>query len=389
MSSEPVWGARAIALIACGVWLGVSGRAAAQTDGQSGAGQSAEGQSAEGQSTEGQSAEGQSAEPVDQAALEAEARTRFQQGVALARAGDCRGAIAELTESLRLLPRPGTLFNLAQCQEELHRYDLAVRDYERYLELAPADGAERPQVEAQLRALRNLLGTLHVDSNVPGEVWLEDRIVGIAPGDVLVPGGHHAIEVRADGYIAVRREVDVAARRTVTVEVTLEQAQTTIEQTTIEQHIDQHVEQHEHITVERPPLPEPVFWTGVALTAACAIVGAAGGINAIVTHDQQAMRDARLPRDTQAIRDSALVADIGFVGAGVFLTTTVIVAFLTDWGTSTTGQPADTGTTSTTTGADDADAEDGETSARSSAPRASLLPLFDGRQGGLSLEVSF
>jgi hypothetical protein len=277
-----------------------------------------------------------------QASLEAEARQRFLQGLALARAGDCRGALSELERSYSLVARPNTLFNMAQCQEQLFRYDLAVRDYERYLSMAPADAEDRGTVEAQLRALRNLLGTIRVTLSPPlpegqrAEVWLQDRIVGEAPGDVLVPGGEHAIEIRAAGHLPARRQVQVTARQTAEVAITLERAQQTIEQH-IEQTIEQRVEQN--VTVTRQPLPTAVFWTGVALTVGSAGAGAGAGIHALVTQSQQNTLDPRLPRDTGPIRDSALVADILFIASGVFLTTTIICAFLTDW---TDGAPLET-----------------------------------------------
>ncbi|MBX7192946.1 MAG: PEGA domain-containing protein [Sandaracinaceae bacterium] len=279
---------------------------------------------------------------AQQQSLEAEARQRFLQGLALARAGDCRGALAELERSFALMARPNTLFNMAQCQEQLFRYDLAVRDYTRYLEIAPPEAEDRATVEAQLRALRNLLGTIHVTLSpaLPegqhAEVWLADRIVGEAPGDVLVPGGEHAIEIRATGFLPARRQVQVTARQTAELSLTLERAQQTIEQH-IEQNIEQHVEQN--VTVTRQPLPPAVFWTGIVLTGGTAIAGAAAGINALVTHDQQSRLDPRLPRETGAITDSALIADIMFITSGVFLTTTIICAFLTDW---TDGAPLET-----------------------------------------------
>jgi hypothetical protein len=269
----------------------------------------------------------------------AQARDRFTSGLTLARNGDCAAAIAEFDASYRLVPRPNTLFNLAQCEEQLHRYDLAVQQYEHYLETAPADAEDRATVEATLRSLRNLLGTIHVTVNATqAEVWLGDRIVGMAPGDVLVPGGRHALELRATGFLPTRREVEVAAHETVTIDVTLDRA---------EQHIEQHIEQHEHIEqhieethvhVARNPLPPAVFWTGVALTAACGIMGVAGGVNALITHDQLAREDARLPRDGSGIRTSALVADIGFIAGGALLIGTIIVGVLTDW---TDGAPLD------------------------------------------------
>ena len=272
-------------------------------------------------------AEGQAAEEAadDAAAVDeedprfAEARRRFRQGVALAQAGNCAGAIAELNASLELVPRANTLYNIAQCQEELHRYDLAVTTYERYLELAPEDEPERAAVRATMRALANLLGTITIESSVPAEVWLDDRVVGQAPGDVLVPGGHHVLELRAEGYLPERREVEVAARRSVSLEVTLTSAE---ESVTI----------HQTTTIERPPLPSGVFFGGVAITVIAAGVGAYFGVTAIALSDQARARpDPRLPADTAAISESAGVADAFFVVAGLLGVATVIVAFLTDF----------------------------------------------------------
>ncbi|MEC7521571.1 MAG: PEGA domain-containing protein [Myxococcota bacterium] len=247
----------------------------------------------------------------------AEARDRFRQGVGLARAGNCRGALAELSASFELLPRPNTLYNIAQCQEQLHRYDLAVEAYGRYLEMAPEDDADRPAVEATMRTLRNLLGTVHVESNVPAEVWLDDRVVGEAPGDVLVPGGSHVLELRAEGHLPERREVEVAAQRTVNVDVTLTTAE---ENVTI------------NTTIERPPIPAPVFWGGVALTFVTAGVGAFFGVQALQIRETELARDPRLPANTDAIEESAVIADVFFISAAIVGAATVVLAFLTDFG---------------------------------------------------------
>src|SRR5690349_10052634 len=129
--------------------------------------------------------DGQEAQPPEASEAEEapdprveEARERFRQGLALAEAGNCSGAIAEFNASLAIVPRANTLFNIARCQETLNRYDLAIRAYEQYLALAPPDDPDRASVDATMRQLRNLLGTIHVASNVSAEVWLEDRVVG-------------------------------------------------------------------------------------------------------------------------------------------------------------------------------------------------------------------
>ncbi len=101
--------------------------------------------------------------------------------------------------SYALVPRPNTLYNIAQCQERLNRYDLAILYYEQYLNLAPADAEDRPTVEASMRALRNLLGIIVVASNVAAEVWVGGRVVGVAPGEVPIPGGRHPGSVAGTG----------------------------------------------------------------------------------------------------------------------------------------------------------------------------------------------
>lgn len=259
---------------------------------------------------------------------EEEARSRFRQGLVLARGGDCGAALAEFEASYRLVPRPNTLFNMAQCEERLHRYDLAISQYERYLEIAPADAEDRDTVLATLESLRGLLGTIHVEVNVPAEVWLGDRIVGVAPGDVLVPGGRHALELRASGYLPERREVEVAARQQLELSVTLTTAETHIENTTIENTTIEET----NVTVERPPVPVEVFGTAVALTALAGIGGIAAGATALVQHDQIAAMDARLPRDGRSVRDAALAADVLYATCGALAIGTIVLGVLTDFG---------------------------------------------------------
>jgi hypothetical protein len=122
--------------------------------------------------------------------------------------------------------------------------------------------------------------------------------------------------------------VEVAARQRMELSVTLTTAETHIENTTIENTTIEET----HVTIERPPVPLAVFATGVTLTALTAIGGLAAGVNALVTHDQVAARDPRLPRDTSGIRDSALAADVLYVTAGVLAVGTIVLGVLTDFG---------------------------------------------------------
>ena len=254
-----------------------------------------------------------------------EARMRFRRGVELARAGNCRGALAELQASLELVERPNTLYNIARCQEEMHRYDLAVRAYERYQSVAPADDPDRAAVEATMRSLRALLGTIEVQSNVPASVWIGDRMVGEAPGEVLVPGGRHALEVRARGYLPERREVEVAGQRTVQVAVSLERA---------EMHVT-NIEQRTVNVTEEGGAPPAVFYTGLALTAGAGVGAVALGIRTLgLRSDAEAIdpldRNARLAGAEEADQ-SALVTDILLGATGALAVTTLVLFFVTDW----------------------------------------------------------
>ena len=79
-----------------------------------------------------------------------QAKQHFRQGVAFAESGNCDGAVVEFEAAYKMIPRPNALYNIAQCQERLFRYDLAVQYYERYLREAPPEAEDRAAVSAAL-----------------------------------------------------------------------------------------------------------------------------------------------------------------------------------------------------------------------------------------------
>ncbi len=249
----------------------------------------------------------------------AEAKRRFKQGVALAKAGNCAAAIAELRASFDLVPRTATLYNMGQCNEQLGRYAEAVAVYQRFLSLARPDDPDRRVVEAQLRSMRRLLGTIVVTSNVPAEVWLGNRKIGTAPGELMVSSGRHSVELRADGYVPVRREVELAGGQRVELAFTLSQAKVQVSVTQVQ---------------GRRGLPRYLFWTGVTATSGAALAGLAFGAYARRLHQDTLALDPRLPRDdtVDSINRSKTIADALFITAGVLAVGTTTAYFLTDWG---------------------------------------------------------
>ena len=256
------------------------------------------------------------------AAMQAEARRRFEQGVALVKAGNCDAAIAELRASFDLVPRANTLYNIGQCNETLGRYADAVVTYEEFLAFAAADDPDRRVVEAQIASLRRLLGRVIVKVNVEAEVWLGDRRLGVAPGELLVEGGRHTIELRREGYEPVRREVDLAGGKIVEVDVTLKKLAPKI------------IRQNTVIERKARGLPRYLFWSGVGATTVSLAIGAGFGAHALSAQGRAEDRDPRLPRADllDQIERSSTIADIGFLAAGVFAVGTTVVFFLTEWG---------------------------------------------------------
>lgn len=249
----------------------------------------------------------------------AEALARFDDAEALHERGDFSGALAEMALVYSLLEeaddRYVLLFNLGRLYEAMHRYDRAVELYQRYLDEAPPDGADRADAEASLRALDRFLGTLVVEVNVPAELWIGGELVGAAPGEVRFSAGTHAVELRAEGYETFRAEVRVNARERAGVSATLR-------------------------AIGDVQGISPAFFAASTGVAAVALgVGVGFGIHALSIRDGAlAMGCATTDAcgDPEAlrgrIRDAALVTDVLYGTALLFAVTSVVLAFVTDWG---------------------------------------------------------
>jgi tetratricopeptide (TPR) repeat protein len=264
------------------------------------------------------------AEPVNAAESE---QTRFARELTLRarerfEAGDYAAALAEFTRAYGLLasdPRRADLLNnIAVCHERLFRYDLALEYYQRYLREAPSDPADRAEVEAVVRGLRDLLGKLHITSNVRAQIWIDDSARGHAPGDVTVPAGRHVIKLEARGRLPEQRELEVRARATQSVHFELE------------------------------PLPEyhgiapGYFWTGLGLSAAVGLAGGGLAIAAAVKHrDNLERQDLVLPlyEEEKDKRRVGIPAMVCFGTAALFGVATTVLFFLTDFHAAERPQP--------------------------------------------------
>ena len=243
------------------------------------------------------------------------AREQVARGEALFAVGNYDAALTEFVGAYRQLdghPRQYVvLHNIALCHERMFRYDLALQFYERYLRDGGQAAEDRAEVAAVARALRGLLATLQVDSNVRAEVWVDNRRMGDAPGEVWLPAGRHVVELRAELRQPSRLEVQVGARETLRVRFDLQPLS------------------------NYRGLPPTYFWVGVGLSAAALGVGAILGANALDQSNSASELGPLHVEDPHAaghVKDLALAADIGFGTAVVFGVTTTVLFFLTDWG---------------------------------------------------------
>jgi len=250
----------------------------------------------------------------------AEANERVARGEALFEQGDYDAALAEFERAYELVgehpARFMVLYNIARAHERRFRYDLAMQYYRRYLDEGGPDAPDRAAVQGAISTLEGLLATVHVRVNVPeAEVWAQDRRVGTAPGEVLLPAGRHALEVRAEGHQPARVEVQLAPRTEQTLELELEA-----------------------LAEEFRGIEPAFFWTATIAAGAAALAGAGFGTAALVRRGEiDDQLDDPVERihvgedDRDGLRRLMLVADVLFGAAVLFGGTAVVFAFLTDW----------------------------------------------------------
>jgi tetratricopeptide (TPR) repeat protein len=157
------------------------------------------------------------ASPVVAAAADtkAEARRHFDAGVAYAKQGSYSAALVEFTRAYQLSPSYAVLYNIGKAQEALGQPVEAAAAFERYLaeggSAVPAD--RRTKVTAELEELEAHIGTITIHAAPEtATVYLDDAVIDAAAAarGVRVSVGPHRVMATAEGYVAAKREIDVA-----------------------------------------------------------------------------------------------------------------------------------------------------------------------------------
>ena len=147
-------------------------------------------------------------------AARAEARERFDRGLARYAEGDFGGALAELERAHALLPNEVVLFNIGLVYAALKRPVEAVDTLDRVLAAPNALAADRI---AHARRVRDeqaqRIAALSITSNVPAIIEIDGVQVGKTPlsQPLRIASGAHHVALLASGYIPARREVVLPA----------------------------------------------------------------------------------------------------------------------------------------------------------------------------------
>lgn len=246
-----------------------------------------------------------------------EARQRIAQGRSLGEESNYDAALVEFLRASELLeghPSQHIVeYNIGSCYEGLSQYGRAVEHYHRYLEGAGPDAEDRGEVESRIEELEQRLGTLRLRVNTSSyEVWLDGEMVGSDLTEVMAPGGHHTVEIRAQGYLEASQEVDLLSR----------------------------AEQEVSFELERQARLNPaIFWTSLGLALITAGVGfGLGGFalsehNALETMAADPVQSWQVrPEDNEELSRFALIADVLIGFSALFAISTLVTAFFTDWG---------------------------------------------------------
>ena len=151
--------------------------------------------------------------PADAAAGE----TLFREGRRLMKVGDLAAACAKFEESQRLDPAPGTLANLADCEEKLGRLASAWQHWRSTADRLPASDRRRATALTRAAALEANLPRLMIEvaaDQPPGLTILRDGVpLGTASlGEALpLDPGRHQIVVSAPGRRPLSYDVALVA----------------------------------------------------------------------------------------------------------------------------------------------------------------------------------
>ncbi len=134
-------------------------------------------------------------------------------------------AIAAYDASYAASPNPAVLFNKARALQGLGQFPDALATLQRFKkEASPELLAKVPGLESFISEMRSRVTMVTIKCNTSGaRVLVRDRVVGTTPfaESVGINAGAATVEVSADGYFPVRRQVDLPSGGNMLLDFTL------------------------------------------------------------------------------------------------------------------------------------------------------------------------
>ncbi len=144
----------------------------------------------------------------------ATADSLFRDGRRAADAGNFAVACPKFEESYKLDPAPGTLLNLADCEENRGQLSRAWQHFRQLHDLLPVSDDRRPIAEKRAQSLELRAPKLRIvlTSSVPASVMRDDVLMVPGSLGVSLPVdlGKHVIVVTAPGRQEMRYEMAIA-----------------------------------------------------------------------------------------------------------------------------------------------------------------------------------
>lgn len=144
------------------------------------------------------------------------------------RYGDALDAYAR---SYEIEPAPALLYNKGRTLQALGRFPEALAELRRFAAEAPPElRAKVPLLDGLIQEIAGRVATLALTSNVDGaRVHVRDVLVGTTPfkEPLLLNAGAATIQIEAEGYFPVTKQVSLPAAATLTIDVPLVSKATT------------------------------------------------------------------------------------------------------------------------------------------------------------------
>lgn len=155
---------------------------------------------------------------------EEDARRHYERGLAFYEDAAYDSALVELMRAYELRPAPILLYNIALVHRARNDYAAALQAFRKYMAQTGASDPHRGEVRAEIEELEQRVAEVMIHVDVAGaEILIDHHLVGTSPlrEALLVNSGVRLLTVQRAGHPAQNRELRLAGRDSVELNITL------------------------------------------------------------------------------------------------------------------------------------------------------------------------